>query len=147
MITITVTPSIVIAAKSVTFTSDDPEEFRLCVELLKAAIPAYARKFDSHRRCWHVTHEALGELELFLREAARELGAQVRREDGRQQPRRPAQADPYAALHLLPSAPPEVIKAAYRALAQLHHPDRGGDTRTMQQINLAYDELERRLAA
>jgi hypothetical protein len=44
----------------------------------------------------------------------------------------------YAALHLLPSAPPEVINAAYRALAKQVHPDSGGDTAKMQEINAAY---------
>jgi curved DNA-binding protein CbpA len=43
----------------------------------------------------------------------------------------------------LPSAPPEVVKAAYRALAVLNHPDKGGETEVMQRINAAY----RRLAA
>jgi hypothetical protein len=34
--------------------------------------------------------------------------------------------DYYATLGVTPEAPPEVIKAAYRALAQKHHPDRNG---------------------
>jgi curved DNA-binding protein CbpA len=34
--------------------------------------------------------------------------------------------DYYATLGVSPEAPPEVIKAAYRALAQKHHPDRHG---------------------
>lgn len=33
---------------------------------------------------------------------------------------------------------PEEIKAEYRRLAMENHPDRGGDTRTMQDINAAY---------
>ncbi len=44
----------------------------------------------------------------------------------------------YAALHLLPSAPPEVVTAAYRALAKKVHPDAGGHTRKMQKLNEAY---------
>ncbi len=43
----------------------------------------------------------------------------------------------YGALHLLPTAPPELVTAAYRALAQLHHSDRGGDAAAMVQINRA----------
>jgi hypothetical protein len=30
------------------------------------------------------------------------------------------------------------VKALYRQLAKLHHPDRGGSTRTMQEVNAAY---------
>jgi DnaJ-domain-containing protein 1 len=47
----------------------------------------------------------------------------------------------HAALHLTPDAPPELIKAAYRCLATLHHPDKGGDTTRMQLINAAYKQL------
>jgi len=35
------------------------------------------------------------------------------------------------------------VKAAYRALATLHHPDRGGDTATMMALNAAYAQLEK----
>ena len=33
------------------------------------------------------------------------------------------------------------LKAAYKRLAMLHHPDRGGDLRTMQAINAEYDAM------
>lgn len=48
---------------------------------------------------------------------------------------------PYADLWLLPGAPLEVVKAAYRALTRIHHPDRGGSTADMQRINQAYTVL------
>ena len=35
------------------------------------------------------------------------------------------------------------LKAQYRKLAMMHHPDRGGDTATMQAINNEHDELFR----
>ena len=39
----------------------------------------------------------------------------------------------------------EEIKADYRRLSMKHHPDRGGDTATMQEINAEHDELFERL--
>lgn len=42
------------------------------------------------------------------------------------------------------TATPEMVKTAYRALAAIHHPDRGGDAETMARINRAYEEAERR---
>jgi curved DNA-binding protein CbpA len=52
--------------------------------------------------------------------------------------------DPYEILQLSPSAVPEVVEAAYRALAFLHHPDRSdhpdGD-RAMADLNWAYRTL------
>lgn len=38
-------------------------------------------------------------------------------------------------------APEAVCRAAYKALATIHHPDRGGDTRKMQELNAAWDRL------
>ncbi|HEX7382139.1 MAG TPA: J domain-containing protein [Nevskiaceae bacterium] len=51
----------------------------------------------------------------------------------------------YETLKVAQDAPPEVIRAAYRALSQKHHPDRHAEDihaeRTMQFINAAYDVL------
>ena len=55
-----------------------------------------------------------------------------------------ASADPYAALWLRPGAPWPVIRAAYRALAAIHHPDCGGDSAKMQDLNAAYALLRHR---
>ena len=61
-------------------------------------------------------------------------------------------ADLYALLGVAPQAEPDVIRAAYRALARRYHPDRTGavnrDSR-MAEINQAYEVLscpERRRA-
>lgn len=49
--------------------------------------------------------------------------------------------DPYRVLYLRPDAPPEVIRAAYRALANLYHPDKGGDGVRMAELNVAYEQI------
>lgn len=49
----------------------------------------------------------------------------------------PALVAAYQALHLQPTAPPQLVQAAYRCLAQLHHPDRGGETAAMAAVNEA----------
>jgi DnaJ-domain-containing protein 1 len=53
--------------------------------------------------------------------------------------------DPYAVLGVTREAPPEVIEAAFKALAKLHHPDRGRSKKVMQRINQAHDDIRRRL--
>lgn len=54
----------------------------------------------------------------------------------------PPNGDPFRTLHLLPSAPPQLIHAAYKTLARINHPDLGGDVTTMQRINAAYDKIK-----
>lgn len=39
----------------------------------------------------------------------------------------------------------EELKKQYKKLAMQYHPDRGGDTKTMQAVNAEYDELFKRL--
>lgn len=50
--------------------------------------------------------------------------------------------EPHTVLHLLPNAPWEVVKAAHRALATIHHPDHGGSAETFRQIQSAYESLK-----
>lgn len=47
----------------------------------------------------------------------------------------------YRLLQVQPDAVPEVIKAAYRALMALHHPDKGGDQEVASLITNAYATL------
>lgn len=49
--------------------------------------------------------------------------------------------DDYKELHLQPTAPPEIVKASYKILAQKHHPDHGGDSGQMIRLNLAYGRI------
>ncbi len=52
----------------------------------------------------------------------------------------------YDCLYLQAGAPMQLIQAAYKVLAKLHHPDVvGGDGATMAEINHAYDLLLRKL--
>jgi curved DNA-binding protein CbpA len=52
--------------------------------------------------------------------------------------------DPYAVLQVVPSCEPEVVHAAFRALALKYHPDRDSSRRAerrMAELNRAYDLL------
>jgi curved DNA-binding protein len=49
--------------------------------------------------------------------------------------------NPYQTLGVNRDATADDIKQAYRKLASKHHPDRGGDTRAFQEIQIAYDTL------
>jgi curved DNA-binding protein CbpA len=47
----------------------------------------------------------------------------------------------YDTLSVSQTAPTEVIRAAYKALSQKHHPDKGGNAETMADINEAWRVL------
>jgi hypothetical protein len=49
--------------------------------------------------------------------------------------------DPYEVLHLRPTAPPAIIKAAWRELAKILHPDHGGNPEEFQRAKDAYEML------
>ncbi len=53
----------------------------------------------------------------------------------------PPAVDLYHVLQVVPDADPEVIRAAYRALARKHHPDSGGSDETMSMLNSAWETL------
>jgi molecular chaperone DnaJ len=50
-------------------------------------------------------------------------------------------ADHYATLGVSPGASAAEIKAAYRSLVKRHHPDAGGDERTILALNAAWEVL------
>ena len=111
------------------------------VESIKLQIPSYARTYDPAERTWTVTamyfsvafrlmYETFGDVEIV---------------DAGSPDRAPHAGDAYRVLHLLPTAPPELVTAAHRCLAKLNHPDRGGSTMTMQRINAAVDVIREAL--
>jgi phage/plasmid primase-like uncharacterized protein len=136
------------------------------VDAPKATVPFRARKWDGNRKVWTVSHAHIAEAVQLLRQyfhvvdlheykaktereqREREQEQQRQREQQRQQQQERERryshgSSSYAVLHLQPTAPSELIKAAFHVLALLHHPDRGGDLATMQKINHAYEELKR----
>ena len=52
--------------------------------------------------------------------------------------------DPYQTLKIHPSAKFEEIKKAYRKLVKIHHPDKGGDSTVMLEINSAWELLKKK---
>ncbi len=114
---------------------------------LKATIPPPYRRWNPDEKAWVVMSAYLAE----LRELCEGYGRIVWETapppggNGNGQATGAKSSDPraeaFATLYLLPSAPIEVVKAAYRALALIHHPDKGGNPDTMKAINLAHDRL------
>lgn len=133
------------------------------------ALPAHRRRWDSHLKVWWLWRQA--EAERLAEIAAAYLDVKVvwymARPDwlqdrahwienrgwetgrsGRGRKEEPVHAGTsagpsgaYGVLHLQPTAPPELVKAAYRVMARTHHPDAGGSEEAMKRINAAYESL------
>ncbi len=51
------------------------------------------------------------------------------------------QRDPYEVLGIRPDTPETVMEASYKALAKVHHPDKGGDPEKFKEIRDAYERI------
>ncbi len=125
---------------SVKIAASDSEVFKYAIENLKEIIPPVYRTYNPNSKTWTVTDWA------FLRDWVDDLSGKYQVEtnlDELKNEPAPAQsiASPFQTLYLLPNAPLEVVKASYRALAKLHHPDVRGDSAKMIEINRAYETL------
>jgi hypothetical protein len=132
--------------------SDDSDAFMSAIAALKNCVRPMDRAWRPATKSWCVDASAEFEMGEWLALCTAEFHAEVVRAKEKQKERQTRatskpEADPFAALYLLPSAPVEVVKAAYRALATLHHPDHGGDVEKMKVINAAYSEATQRLVA
>jgi len=115
--------------------SDDADHWRALLDAWKRAFPIPGeRRFHGATKEWSVPltkRPALGAwlMANFALDAVQWLDDDEddERQDAPQGPQTSVVDQAYAVLHLLPTAPPEVVQAAHRALVKLHHPDRGGD--------------------
>jgi hypothetical protein len=119
----------------------DTNAFTFAISELKGIIPAAFRNYEPTKKTWFITDwgcldEWIGEL--------RSVYA-VETEYDNEQPSRPPPpqsiASPFQTLYLLPNAPPELVKAAYKTLAKIYHPDVQGDSEKMIEINRAFEVI------
>ncbi len=116
---------------------------------LRASFPHHTGlKYDGQAREWTVPRYSVERLQRWADAWAGRQEWDARPRGGQQGYARGSEGTPdaslssaYRELHLLPSAPPELVTAAYRTLAQLHHPDHGGDTGAMVALNAAVDVI------
>ncbi len=125
----------------VKISSADSNAFTYAIDELKNTVPPSYRTYDPTRKIWTITDSDC--LNDWLYETRRAYTVEVNYADAYQPPPPPKQqiVSPFTTLHLLPSAPPELVKAAYKTLARIYHPDASGDSAKMIAINRAYETL------
>ncbi len=117
----------------------DTNAFTYAISELKGIIPAAFRNYEPTKKTWLISDwecldEWIGEL--------RSVYAVETVYDDEQPSRKPPPqsiASPFQTLYLLPNAPPEVVKASYKALAKIYHPDLRGSSEKMIAINRAFE--------
>ncbi len=110
------------------------------VSELKRAVPAPLRTYDPDSKTWTVAGRYVSAVYHVLAQVFGEVDVEGSR-SGAADRGRPSSDDPWVILHLRPTAPPELVSAAHKCLAKLHHPDAGGSTAVMQRINRAVESI------
>jgi hypothetical protein len=147
-IKITTLPEVPYGIYEVKISSRDKDEFFEAIDALKNHISPQYRVFDGETRQWLINGIASRSLHGWLEAMEEEYDAEAvwdgekRERENAPKSKQPTTAELYAALHLLPTAPPELVKSAYRLLASLNHPDHGGDELAMKRLNLIYEKLK-----
>lgn len=119
------------------------------VDDLKWNLPSYARRWNPEERAWMVTEDRYDDAIHILKDhdyivhhrRQYDRGRQRKQEAPPPPPRERPQSSAHRVLYVSADAPPEVIRAAYRALSKLHHPDIGGDEEKMKEVNEAWSKL------
>ena len=113
-----------------------PYDVRFVTDI-KYVIPFGEREWNPADKCWLVRDNYLEEIIILLQKYYDEITT-----DLIEAKNSPADG-PYATMFLLPEAPVELVKSAYRLLSMVHHPDHGGTDEQMDRLNNAYEQIRR----
>ncbi|MET8296405.1 hypothetical protein ABZW02_20360 [Streptomyces sp. NPDC005180] len=100
-------------------------------EVLKEAVPSHRRTWDAKDKAWRIHEEWIP----VLRRALEDAGHRVRLDGVREERIQAPASDWTSAMYRDLGA--ELGAKAYRALAPVLHPDRGGSLSAMQALNAA----------
>lgn len=111
------------------------------IDEFKRLISWRQRTWDPDAKVWHIRPSAVDDVIAFCKTYYDDVNI-VMFSRQRSQSSGTRSDGALDVLYLRPGAPKELIDAAYKTLARLHHPDKGGDTATMQAINAAYERIK-----
>jgi hypothetical protein len=113
------------------------------VEGIKNIVPVHSRTYDPDEKAWYIAPAYFVPVRNLLTATFMQVEMDADREPFTPPPSDRAPRTEYTILHLLPSAPPELVESAYKCLSRMHHPDAGGTTTTMQELNSAVATIRR----
>jgi hypothetical protein len=118
------------------------------IHQLKGEIPHSARTYDPRSKTWTIYPPYVAIAIAMMRQTFVACMEYVEDRSATSPPDPIRRTDPdFAILHLLPSAPPPLVEAAFRCLSKELHPDRGGKHEAMIEINAAIVRIRERRGA
>jgi hypothetical protein len=120
------------------------------IAAVKGSVPADSRDWDPRAREWSIWPPYGATVIQLTREMFPGTVGPDSGRGGRPNSNTPPAdevSDAFVALHLRETAPPELVDSAYRCLAKLAHPDRGGTHEQMLTLTAAHDALKARVAS
>jgi hypothetical protein len=108
-------------------------------------VPTNMHAFDAGARTWVVDEKCGKEIDLWLKRVIEDINPTVEFFCARNEAIDAVIQESYRTLHVLPSAPWQVVRDAYLSLVRLCH-EPGGDTvEQLERINKAYETLRSEL--
>ncbi|MCP4568718.1 MAG: hypothetical protein GY841_14160 [FCB group bacterium] len=101
---------------------------------MKKSIPTKKRIWDNNDKCWYIIKDQFDKLAHLLDKFYTETILL-------DFPDQEVKNDSWTKLFLIPGAPIELVQSAYKVMSKKHHPDLGGSTEKMQNLNLAYKDI------
>jgi hypothetical protein len=122
------------------FRAREREDYRRMLMSLYAYVPRNMHEFDSKARTWVVEGKCQREIERWLARMIEELNPSVEFFCEREEAWNEAVSESYRILHLLPSAPWEVVQGTYNILIDICR-----DPGQRARVDEAYERLRKEL--
>ena len=107
---------------------------KLFQDEMKKSIPAKKRVWDNNDKCWYIIRDQFDKLSHLMDKHYDETILL-------DFPPQDVSHDAWSKLFLIPGAPLDVVQAVYKTLCKTYHPDKGGSTLKMQELNTAHGEI------
>jgi hypothetical protein len=123
------------------FNTRSSRDYRQMLAALRAYVPASRRTFRNSSRTWVIENTCGNEVELWLARMIEDLNPAVEFFCERDKAWDATVEESYRTLHVLPSAPWEVVRSAYYALGGLCQANGSDGGEQLERINAAYETL------
>lgn len=120
-------------------------DYKQMIMSLRIYVPESMRTFKHLPRTWVIENQCRNEVGLWVVKMTEALDPTVEFFCERDGAWEATVGESYRTLHVLPSAPWEVVRNAYEGLVEIYHVRGGGDREQLERLHAAYDKLRNEL--